>query len=90
MDARGFPTSLPEFQQVFPDDMACAKYLETMRWPDGFNCPKCRHAGDPYRFPTRSSTVLRCRKCKVNTSLTSGTVMQSSHTPLSTWFWVLI
>ena len=87
MDARGFPTSLPEFQQVFPDDDACAKYLETMRWPDGFTCPKCRQNGKPYRFPTRSSVVLRCRGCKVNTSLTSGTVMQSTHTPLSTWFW---
>jgi transposase-like protein len=87
MDARGFPTSLPEFQSVFPDDKACAKYLESMRWPAGFTCPKCRQTGEPYRFPTRSSTVLRCRKCKVNTSLTSGTVMQSTHTPLSTWFW---
>jgi hypothetical protein len=87
MDSRGFPTSLPEFQQVFPNDDACAKYLETMRWPDGFSCPNCRQTGEPYRFPKRSSTVLRCRQCKVNTSLTGGTVMQSTHTPLSTWFW---
>lgn len=82
-----FPTTLPEFQRVFPDDGACARYLEAMRWPDGFACPKCGVVGEPYRFPTRSSTVLRCRSCKVNTSLTAGTVIQSSHTPLSTWFW---
>src|SRR5208282_3361628 len=81
------PTSLPEFQRVFPDDAACARYLESMRWPDGFSCPKCGRAGEPYRFATRSSVVLRCRSCKTNTSLTAGTVMQSSHTPLSTWFW---
>jgi hypothetical protein len=87
MDPRGFPTSLPEFQRVFPNDAACAKYLETMRWPDGFTCPKCNHAVEPYRFPTRSSVVLRCRKCKANTSLTASTVMQSTHTPLSIWFW---
>src|SRR6266699_5890636 len=36
---------------------------------------------------TRSSIVLRCRQCKVNTSLTAGTTMHSSPTPLSTWFW---
>ena len=84
---RCFPTSLPEFQRVFPDDTACARYLETIRWPNGFVCPKCGEAAEPYRFPTRSSVVLRCRKCKANTSLTAGTVMQSSHTPLSTWFW---
>lgn len=87
MDLRGFPTTLPEFQRVFPDDKACAKYLERVRWPTGFICPKCSHIGEPYRFPTRSSVVLRCRKCKANTSLTSGTVMQSTHTSLSTWFW---
>jgi hypothetical protein len=82
-----FPTSLPQFQRVFPDDSACAHYLEAIRWPDGFSCPKCGVIGEPYRFPTRSSVVLRCRTCKTNTSLTAGTVMQSSHMPLSTWFW---
>ena len=87
MDPRGFPTSLPEFQKVFPDEGTCAYYLETIRWPDGFTCPKCGLVGEPYRFPTRSSVVLRCRGCNANTSLTAGTVMQSSHTPLSTWFW---
>jgi hypothetical protein len=87
MDIRGFPTSLPEFQRVFPDDAACAAYLESVRWPDGFVCSKCGLIGEPYRFQTRSSVVLRCRGCKTNTSLTAGTVMQSSHTPLSTWFW---
>jgi hypothetical protein len=87
MDPRGFPTSLPEFQKVFPDDEACEKYLETIRWPDGFTCPNCKKEGEPYRFPTRSSVVLRCRACKKNASLTAGTVMQSTHTPLSTWFW---
>jgi hypothetical protein len=87
MDIRGFPTSLPEFQRVFPDDEACARYLESIRWPDGFACQKCGVFGEPYRFSTRSSVVLRCRSCKANTSLTAGTVMQSSHTPLSTWFW---
>lgn len=87
MDPRGFPTSLPEFQAVFPNDEACAKYLEAMRWPDGFTCLKCGIQGEPYRFPSRSSVVLRCRACKTSTSLTAGTVMQSTHTPLSTWFW---
>lgn len=87
MDPRGFPTSLPEFQKVFPNDDACAKYLEVLRWPNGFVCSDCRWSGEPYRFATRSSVVLRCRQCKVNTSLTAGTVMQSTHMPLSTWFW---
>ena len=27
-----FPQSLPEFQRLFPDDAACAAYLEKARW----------------------------------------------------------
>lgn len=87
MDPRGFPTNLPEFQRVFPSDAACAAYLEKLRWPDGFTCQKCGMVGDPYRFPKRSSVVLRCRSCQANVSLTAGTVMQASHMPLSVWFW---
>ena len=29
-----FPHSLPEFQRLFPDDAACAAYLEQARWGD--------------------------------------------------------
>ncbi len=82
-----FPATLPEFQKLFPDAAACARYLEAMRWPDGFVCEHCGLHEEPYRFDTRKSVVLRCRGCKKNTSLTAGTVMQSSHTPLSVWFW---
>ena len=50
MDPRGFPTTLPEFQRVFPDDAACASYLEHLRWPHGFTCCKCENIGEPYRL----------------------------------------
>ena len=36
-----FPRSLPEFQKLFPDDAACAAYLEAIRWRDGFVCGWC-------------------------------------------------
>ncbi len=84
---RGFPTSLPEFQKVFPDDSACEKYLEHMRWPEGFKCPKCNTQRSPFRFPSKRHVVLRCKQCLQNTYLTAGTVMEKTHTPLSTWFW---
>jgi len=86
VDPRGFPTSLPEFQRVFPNDAACATYLERLRWPDGFACPKCGVIGEPYRFAARPG-VMRCRSCKSNVSLTAGTSMQGTHMPLSIWFW---
>ena len=81
-----FPQSLPEFQRLFPDDAACAAYMEKARWGDGFVCPHCHAVGEPFRIATRPS-VLRCRKCRRDTGLMVGTVMERSHTPLSTWFW---
>ena len=70
-----FPHSLPEFQRLFPDDAACAAYLEKARWGDGFACPHCGTAGEPFHFENRPG-VLRCRKCRQNTGLTVGTVME--------------
>jgi transposase-like protein len=81
-----FPQSLPEFQRLFPDDTACAAYLEKARWGECFVCPHCAHQTAPFRFANRPG-VLRCRRCGQNTGLTVGTVMQRSHTPLSIWFW---
>ena len=81
-----FPHSLPEFQRLFPDDLACAAYLERARWRNGFVCPYCQATGEPFRFANRP-TVLRCRRCRKDAGLTVGTVMENSHTALSVWFW---
>ena len=53
-----FPHSLPEFQRLFPDDAACAAYLEKARWGDGFACPHCGTAGEPFHFENRPG-ILR-------------------------------
>ncbi len=85
MDPRGFPTTLPEFQRVFPNDDACATYLEQLRWPNGFTCPRCGVIAEPWR--QARSGVLRCTTCRTDVSLTAGTAMHSTHSALSTWFW---
>lgn len=81
-----FPSSLIEFQRLFPDDAACADYLERVRWKSGFKCPKCGKRGEPYRFANRAG-VLRCRACHADTALTAGTVMTRTRMPLAVWFW---
>ncbi len=81
-----FPSSLPEFQRLFPNDAACAAYMEAIRWQHGFVCVWCGERGDPFRFANRPH-VLRCRKCRKDNALTAGTVMERTHTPLSVWFW---
>src|SRR6266852_6451063 len=77
-----FPKSLRDFQRLFKDDAACARYLEGAKWPKGFVCPHCEEKGEPFRLATRTS-VLTCRACRKQTSLTVDTVMQRTHTPLT-------
>ena len=81
-----FPKSLPEFQKLFPDDAACAAYLEKAKWHGGFVCPHCGTNDTPIRLATRPG-VLACRACRKQTSLTVGTVMERTKTPLNVWFW---
>jgi len=80
-----FPESLPAFQKMFPDDNACALYLESIRWRDGFVCPRCASTAAPMRLGRPQ--LLRCKACKRDISLLAGTVMERTHMPLSTWFW---
>ena len=85
-DDLAFPKSLPEFQQQFPNDEACAAYLERSCWPDGFTCRHCGAVGKPFRIVARPG-ILECRSCRRQTGLLVGTVMERSHMPLSVWFW---
>src|SRR6267142_4679390 len=41
-----FPGSLTEFQRLFPDDTACAAYLEAIRWRDGLVCGSWRASSE--------------------------------------------
>lgn len=80
------PETLLEFQRMFSDESACASYLEAVRWPAGFSCPACGVRDEAQRMVTRPR-VLRCRPCRNEVSLTAGTVMHATRTPLQVWFW---
>lgn len=79
-----FPTSLRQFQAQFASEEACADYLTACRWPEGFSCPRCRH-GRAYALVGQRR--WQCASCRYQVSLTAGTVLHNSKTPLTTWFW---
>lgn len=80
---KDFPNTYREFVQYFPNDNVCAAYLEQLRWPTGFCCPSCQIRGEPWR-QTRGRLV--CSACRHQTSVTAGTIMEKTRTPLTTWF----
>jgi len=77
------PRTYRDFVAMFPDDMACAAYLEKLRWPDGFVCPACKTTGVPWR-QTRGRLV--CTACRHQSSVCAGTILDKTRTPLTTWF----
>jgi transposase-like protein len=62
----------------------CRDYVQSVRWPDGVECPRCSSA-DIARIETRKR--FSCRSCKYQFSVTAGTVMHNSHAPF--WKWLL-
>jgi len=81
-----YPVTLLDFQRMFPHEMACLRYLERIRWPDGFACEKCASVGEPFRLITHPRK-LKCRSCHHVESVTGNTVMHRSKTSIHVWFW---
>lgn len=73
-----------EFQRQFATEDACQDYLARCRWTDGFKCPRCGH-GRSYRI--RKHRRWQCVECRYQVSLTAGTILHNTRTPLTVWFW---
>jgi transposase-like protein/predicted RNA-binding Zn-ribbon protein involved in translation (DUF1610 family) len=74
-----------DFQERFATEEACREYLFASRWPEGFVCRAC--GGTEAGRMHRARLVWQCRSCGQQTSVTAGTVMHATRTPLRTWFW---
>ncbi len=71
-----FPDSLISFQRMFPDDHACAAWLVSVRWPEGFECPRCGH---PHGWALNGKAhTFECAGCHRQTSVTAGTILHGS------------
>ena len=80
---KDYPRDRLEFDTFFPDEGSCLAYLERVRWPDGFVCPRCGGSGTPWRS---SRGLLVCSGCQGQTSVLAGTIFHRTRTPLRTWF----
>ena len=79
-----FPRNLRDFQRQFASEEACQDYLAACRWPEGFVCPRCGHRA-AYRLVRQRR--WQCAACRYQVSLTAGTVLHNTRTPLTVWFW---
>ena len=88
--------NLSRLAKYFSDETAARELLESMRWPNGPECPLCSQTETVYRMlklPTSTKPgrpgLLRCRACKKQFTVTTGTVFEDSHIPISKWLLAL-
>lgn len=77
-----YPRTQLDFEKRFNSEAACIEYLRSMRWPDGFICPRCagRRA-----WQTRRG-LFHCSGCAAQTSVTAGTILHRTRKPMVLWF----
>ncbi|MBW1689119.1 MAG: IS1595 family transposase [Deltaproteobacteria bacterium] len=77
-----YPRTLREFESRFATEEACREYLASLRWPNGFLCPKCSSGGAWWT----GRGLQMCSACGHQVSVTAGTIFQDTRTPLTLWF----
>ena len=77
-----YPKTLAEFEACFSTEEDCRKYLFELRWPEGFVCPRC----GGHEAWTTERELMVCTACGYNASVTTGTIFEKTHKPLTLWF----
>ena len=80
---RSVSEQMPHFQEE-----GCERALFQSKWPHGFRCPRCNGSAY-YPIASRHRRLYECRSCAHQTSLTAGTIMEGTRTPLVKWFQAL-
>ena len=77
--------SIVQLLRMFPDQDSCIAWLEKVRWNDE---PVCAHCGavDKISPPRPSKPHAHwCGHCRKYFTVTTGTIMHSTKTPLQNW-----
>lgn len=74
--------TLHDFTEQFGTEKQCLDYLYSLRWPDGYRCPRCYH-NEVWQI---KEWKYKCRKCGYQATVLAGTLFQDTHLPISTWF----
>lgn len=76
--------SMAEFMQHYGTEAQCYRALYWSRWPQGLCCPVC-HERRRSRFGRGRQVYYPCCACRHQTTLLSGTLLESTKLPLRTW-----
>ena len=75
--------SLDRFLSQYGSEEQCHARLVSLRWPDGFECPKC---GGRQHGKIGPRKLFQCSACRHQASVKAGTIFAASKLPLTKWF----
>lgn len=78
--------NLIKFFQTYDTESKCSELFKQMRDKEGVNCKRCGGA-DHYWLGTRDR--FRCKACKWETTLRSGTALEYSKLPYGYWIYAM-
>lgn len=73
---------------IYTNEDKAREHLESILWPSGAVCPRCKATGERVTKLEGKSTrpgVYKCKDCRKPFSVTVGTVFERSHIPLTKW-----
>lgn len=85
MEQEDYPKDFEEFIVRFTTENDCLDYIASLRWPDGFICPRCKFS----KSWKTARKLIHCAKCGYETSIIAGTLFQDTRKPLRLWFHVM-
>lgn len=74
-----------EFKTLYPDTLSCYRFIESLKWQDGFHCRKC---SNEKFFNGAQKFARRCTRCGYNESITAFTIFHSLKFPIEKAFYV--
>jgi hypothetical protein len=78
--------SYEEFSKVFSDELSCMRYLEEIKWKNGYVCKKCantKYSEGEIKFSRK------CTRCDYIETVKSHTIFQGIKFPLQKCFFIL-
>ncbi|MXZ38883.1 MAG: IS1 family transposase [Holophagales bacterium] len=66
---------------MFPNNATAERWFVQAQWPEGVRCPECDSHNVQER-PTRKPQPYRCRDCRKDFSVKTGTLMHASNLEL--------
>lgn len=73
-----------EFFQKFPYKQSAIDFLETERWSDRVNCPRCDSL---HTKRIGNQDKLNCDGCRRQFSVRTGTIFENTRIPLRKWLY---